>query len=74
MQFLWRGNGVLEFVVDKLTSPAGRMWLQMLTLIVIPLVFALLTLGALKKLGRMEVSCIQRPLNVDSYVGGMLEV
>lgn len=60
---LWSGNGVLEFVVDKLADPVGRMWLRMLIMIVVPLVFASVTLGVaglgnLKKLGRMGVKTV----------------
>ncbi len=60
---LWSGNGVLEFMVDKLADPVGRMWLRMLIMIVVPLVFASVTLGVaglgnLKKLGRMGVKTV----------------
>ncbi|MCZ6905374.1 MAG: dicarboxylate/amino acid:cation symporter, partial [Acidobacteria bacterium] len=60
---LWSGNGVLEFVVDKLTDPVGRMWLRMLIMVVVPLVFASVTLGVaglgnLKKLGRMGIKTV----------------
>ncbi len=60
---LWSGKGVLEFVVDKLTDPLGRMWLRMLIMIIVPLVFASVTLGVaglgnLKKLGRMGIKTV----------------
>ena len=60
---LWSGNGVLELLVEKLTDPVGRMWLRMLIMVVVPLVFASLTMGVaglgnLKKLGRMGVKTV----------------
>lgn len=56
----WGKNNALESIITYGTEPAGRMWLRMLIMIVVPLVFASLALGVarlgnLKKLGRMGV-------------------
>jgi len=57
------GTNELVWVVEKITQPAGQMWLRALIMIVVPLVFASLTLGVaglgdLRKLGRMGLKTI----------------
>ena len=41
---LWGGSSWLAWVVEKITQPAGQMWLRALIMIVVPLVFTSLTL------------------------------
>ena len=60
---LGRGTPGLENVIRYVTDPAGEIWLRPLILIVIPLVFAVLSLGVadlgnLKKLGCMGVKTL----------------
>lgn len=56
--FLAAGQPRLEWVISRVTEPAGQIWLRSLIMIVIPLVFASLALGVaglgdLRKLGRV---------------------
>jgi DAACS family dicarboxylate/amino acid:cation (Na+ or H+) symporter len=53
----------LEWVVKNVTQPAGQIWLRALIMIVVPLVFASLTLGVaglgdVRKLGRIGVKTL----------------
>src|SRR3989337_2169898 len=53
----------LVWLVDKVTRPVGTMWLRALIMIVVPLVFASLTLGVaglgdIRKLGRMGLKTL----------------
>ncbi len=53
----------LVWTVEKLTRPAGNMWLRALIMIVVPLVFASLTLGVaglgdIRKLGRIGLKTL----------------
>jgi DAACS family dicarboxylate/amino acid:cation (Na+ or H+) symporter len=56
---IWLGRAAgLVWVVEKITQPAGQMWLRALIMIVVPLVFASLTLGVaglgdVRKVGRI---------------------
>ncbi len=55
---LWAGRPGLEKFVQYVTDPAGQVWLRALIMIVVPLVFAVLSvgvaeLGHLGRLGRM---------------------
>lgn len=61
--FLWGGSAALENVVRYATEPAGQVWLRALIMIVVPLVFASLTLGVaglgdLRKLGRIGLKTL----------------
>ena len=52
------GSAALEGLVRYVTEPAGRIWLRALIMIVVPLVFATLSLGVAKlatmhRLGRI---------------------
>ncbi|HEV2234758.1 MAG TPA: cation:dicarboxylase symporter family transporter, partial [Terriglobia bacterium] len=56
--FFWGGTPGLEKFISFVTAPAGEIWLRSLIMIVIPLVFAVLSLGVadlgnVKKLGRI---------------------
>jgi DAACS family dicarboxylate/amino acid:cation (Na+ or H+) symporter len=56
--FFWGGTPGLENFISYVTGPAGEIWLRSLIMIVIPLVFAVLSLGVaelgnVKKLGRV---------------------
>ncbi len=58
VNLLWAGRPALENFVTYVTDPVGQLWLRALIMIVIPLVFALVSvgvvgLGDLKKLGRI---------------------
>lgn len=60
---LWGGSPGLEKVVRYGTEPLGQLWLRALIMIVVPLVFASLSLGAagmgdLRKLGRVGLKTI----------------
>ena len=60
---LWGGSAALENVVHYATEPAGQVWLRALIMIVVPLVFASLTLGVaglgdLGKLGRIGLKTL----------------
>lgn len=60
---LWGGSPRLEWTVSHITDPAGQMWLRSLIMIVLPLVFASLSLGVaglgdLKKLGRIGLKTL----------------
>jgi DAACS family dicarboxylate/amino acid:cation (Na+ or H+) symporter len=60
---LGQGTAGLEKFIRYVTDPAGEIWLRSLILIVIPLVFALLSLGVaglgnLKKLGRIGLKTL----------------
>ncbi len=60
---LFAPSPALEWVVTKVTQPAGQMWLRALIMIVVPLVFASLTLGVaglgdVRKLGRMGLKTL----------------
>ncbi len=60
---LWGGSAGLEKVVHYATEPAGQVWLRALIMIVVPLVFASLTLGVaglgdLRKLGRIGLKTL----------------
>lgn len=53
----------LVWLVEKITQPAGQMWLRALIMIVVPLVFASLTLGVaglgdVRKLGRIGLKTL----------------
>ncbi|MBI4466292.1 MAG: dicarboxylate/amino acid:cation symporter [Acidobacteria bacterium] len=53
----------LVWVVEKVTQPAGQIWLRSLIMIVVPLVFASLTLGVaglgdIRKLGRIGLKTV----------------
>ena len=59
---LWAPWATL-WVVENVTQPAGRIWLRALIMIVVPLVFASLTLGVaglgdVRKLGRMGLKTL----------------
>ncbi len=54
----WGGQRWLEWLISRVTDPAGQMWLRSLIMIVLPLVFASLALGVaglgdLRRLGRV---------------------
>ncbi|MHB8653910.1 MAG: dicarboxylate/amino acid:cation symporter [Terriglobia bacterium] len=56
--YFWGGTSGLENFITYVTGPAGEIWLRSLIMIVIPLVFAVLSLGVadlgnVKKLGRI---------------------
>jgi len=60
---LWGGSSWLAWVVEKITQPAGQMWLRALIMIVVPLVFTSLTLGVaglgdIRKVGRMGLKTL----------------
>ncbi len=60
---LWGGSAGLEHVVHYATEPAGQLWLRALIMIVVPLVFASLTLGVaglgdVGKLGRIGLKTL----------------
>ena len=57
-KLLWGGAPALDNFVNYVTQPLGEIWLRSLIMIVIPLVFAVLSLGVaelgnVKKLGRI---------------------
>ena len=59
---LWAPSATL-WVVENVTQPAGQIWLRALIMIVVPLVFASLTLGVaglgdVRKLGRMGLKTL----------------
>ncbi|MFQ5695929.1 MAG: dicarboxylate/amino acid:cation symporter [Terriglobia bacterium] len=69
---LWGGSPRLVWIVEKITQPAGHMWLRALIMIVIPLVFASLTLGVaglgdIRKLGRMGLKTLAYFLLVSAF-------
>ena len=60
---LWGGSSRLVWVVEKITQPAGQMWLRALIMIVVPLVFTSLTLGVaglgdIRKVGRIGLKTV----------------
>lgn len=60
---LWGGSVGLERVVHYGTEPAGQLWLRSLIMIVVPLVFASLSLGVaglggLRKVGRIGLKTL----------------
>ncbi|MGH2522295.1 MAG: dicarboxylate/amino acid:cation symporter, partial [Anaerolineales bacterium] len=60
---LFAPSPVLEWTVTKITQPVGQMWLRALIMIVLPLVFASLTLGVaglgdVRKLGRIGLKTV----------------
>ncbi len=60
---VWAGRPALENFVTYVTDPLGQLWLRALIMIVIPLVFALVSvgvvgLGDLKKLGRIGLKTL----------------
>jgi len=60
---LWGGSARLVWVVEKITQPAGQMWLRALIMIVVPLVFTSLTLGVaglgdIRKVGRIGLKTV----------------
>ncbi len=60
---LFAPSPALEWVVEKITQPVGQMWLRALIMIVLPLVFASLTLGVaglgdIRKLGRIGLKTV----------------
>src|SRR3989338_9031754 len=60
---LFGSAGWLRWVVEKITQPAGQMWLRALIMIVVPLVFASLSLGVaglgdIRKLGRIGLKTL----------------
>jgi len=61
--FLFRDSPQLQFIQKYFTDPAGKIFLNFLIMMVIPLVFASLSLGVaqigdLKKLGRIGLKTI----------------
>lgn len=79
--YFWGGQKWLEWSVSHITDPAGQMWLRSLIMIVLPLVFASLSLGVaglgdLRKLGRIGVKTLTYFLVVTaiSVVIGLLLV
>ena len=60
---LFGSAGWLRWGVEKITQPAGQMWLRALIMIVVPLVFASLSLGVaglgdIRKLGRIGLKTL----------------
>jgi len=60
---VWGKTAPLEKFVHYVTDPAGQIWLRSLIMIVVPLVFALVSLGVaglgeLKKLGRLGLKTL----------------
>ena len=60
---LFGSAGWLRWLVEKITQPAGQMWLRALIMIVVPLVFASLSLGVaglgdIRKLGRIGLKTL----------------
>ncbi len=60
---LFAPSPTLVWVVEKITQPAGQMWLRALIMIVLPLVFASLTLGVaglgdIRKVGRIGLKTV----------------
>ena len=55
---LWNENHALKLVTDKLVDPIGRMWLQMLIMVVVPLVFSSVTLGVAELRGTRKLGHI----------------
>jgi len=60
---LFAPSPALEWTVTKVAQPVGQMWLRALIMIVLPLVFASLTLGVaglgdVRKLGRIGVKTV----------------
>ena len=60
---LFAPSPALEWMVTKVAQPVGQMWLRALIMIVLPLVFASLTLGVaglgdVRKLGRIGVKTV----------------
>lgn len=60
---LWGGSSGLEKVMRYGTDPAGQLWLRALIMIVVPLVFATLSLGVaelgnLRRLGRIGLKTL----------------
>ena len=63
VNLIWGGAGWLEWVVSRITEPVGQMWLRSLIMVVLPLVFASLSLGVaglgdVRKLGRIGVKTL----------------
>ncbi|MFQ5778770.1 MAG: dicarboxylate/amino acid:cation symporter, partial [Terriglobia bacterium] len=61
--YLFSGASWLTWLVENVTRPAGQIWLRSLIMIVVPLVFASLTLGVaslgdVRKLGRVGFKTI----------------
>ncbi|MFQ5696328.1 MAG: dicarboxylate/amino acid:cation symporter [Terriglobia bacterium] len=59
----WGASPRLVWVVEKITQPAGQIWLRSLIMRVVPLVFASLTLGVaglgdVRKLGRIGLKTL----------------
>lgn len=62
-KFFWGGSKGLDYFMRYGTDPAGQVWLRALIMIVIPLVFAVLSLsvaelGDYKKLGKMGLEAL----------------
>ncbi len=60
---LWGRSAALEYVVRYATDPIGQIWLRSLIMIVLPLVFALVSLGVvglgdLKAFGRVGLKTL----------------
>ncbi len=60
---MFRGQAWLDWLVTRVTDPAGQMWLRCLIMVVLPLVFASLALGVaglgdLRKLGRVGAKTV----------------
>ncbi|MBI4582918.1 MAG: dicarboxylate/amino acid:cation symporter [Planctomycetes bacterium] len=60
---LWSGSEILAWTVDTISKPAGQIWLRSLIMVVVPLVFASLTIGVaglgdLRKLGRIGLKTL----------------
>jgi dicarboxylate/amino acid:cation (Na+ or H+) symporter, DAACS family len=61
--FLWGGTRTLELLIRYITDPAGQLWLRSLIMIVVPLIFASVSLGVLglhdlKKIGRIGLRTV----------------
>jgi DAACS family dicarboxylate/amino acid:cation (Na+ or H+) symporter len=73
---MWGGSAGLEKFVRYATEPAGQLWLRALIMIVVPLVFASLTLGVaglgdLRKLGRVGLKTLLYFLMVTLLAAGL---
>lgn len=73
---LWGGAPALEKVVRYGTEPVGQLWLRALIMIVVPLVFASLTvgvagLGDLRRLGRIGLKTLLYFLSVTALAASL---
>lgn len=72
----WNESHAFKLVTDKLVDPIGRMWLQMLIMVVVPLVFSSVTLGVAelggtKKLSRIAIKTLTFFLLVSGVAAAM---